>query len=359
MPNKTIRLSARLATGMAMLAVFSQAAVADGAGSDLPLYLEAKAWIEKCPAWLDEVNSNAIAQKLHEREAAMQAGATPEQIQQAHASADQRVAALAKAQCDGAATAKVRDGIARLAFESRADLTSRAASLARAAQKLRWASRMTDIAASRPFLDQALKGYDDIMAKAGMTENWNRIKENHAREAPAILTIACQSQEAAGEGIYGCPPASQPPGRNAVFAEQVLKSARVFAGVYEEAVREEQKPGGTLAAKSYSKIVRADSAKNAAKNAACPAGTLVVNPNEEAPRDATGLDKTDGYRALMLYRLGERKPLGKITLMAGFNAMGFGPNGQDWITPKLFSGTPELSAIGIKTGQDVTLLPCE
>ncbi len=356
MPSKTIRPGLRLATGAAMFAaLFAQPAAAEGAGSDLPLYLEARAWIEKCPAWLDEVNSNAIHQKLHEREAAMQAGATPEQIQQAHAIADQRVAALARAQCDGAPAAKVRDGIARLAFESRADLTSRAASLAQAAKKLRWASRMTDMAASRTFLDQALKGYDDIMAQAGLTENWSRLKENHVREAPAILTLACQSQEAAGIGSYGCPPASQPPGRNAIFAEQVLKSARVFAGVYEAAVREEQKPGGMLAAKNYSKIVRAD----ADKNAACAAGTLVVNLNEEAPRDATGLDKADGYRALMLYRLGERKALGKIMLMAGFNGFGYDKNGRDWMTPKLFSGPQELSAIGIKTGQDVNLRPCE
>lgn len=334
-------------------------AAVEGGESNLPLYREAAAWLITCPDWLDEPNRAAILAKRWEREAALQSAGTPDQIRMAEEAAAQREAAIRKESCGSPNAARVKENLGRLGFDARAELVSRAASLAQASQGKPWADRLGSFLKLRPFLEKVLPAYDDLMAKLNMTANWQNMKTAHVNSATTVLTLACLYRQEK-EGLK-CPSQSQPHGKTAMHADAIVSAADDFAIAYERAHREASAPGGTLPSKNYSKFTRADDTKT---GPGCAKGTLVINLREATKPVLAfeGVNKPvhafEGMKTYPLYRLGERTALGTVDI--------------NWVRDShdlsgllmrtyLFTGNPALESTGIKASFDkqIRLIQCE
>jgi hypothetical protein len=225
-----------------LLALALAPVVAPAAGAEdvqdggLALFREAEAWADKCAGWLDTAHTLAIRMKRSERQAVMDIAGTPELRSRAEELTAQRLAEVARLSCEDPAATATRNNVRQLAFETRAELTSRAASFAETRGGL-WLERTTELSRLRHLLDEAVWPYDVLMARAGAADAWQRMRTIHRAEARMLLELACAHREAHGTGNYGCPPSASP-GNEAALADAILSSAEGYALGYEQIWRE-------------------------------------------------------------------------------------------------------------------------
>lgn len=226
-----------LSSLLSLPAFAADTAAAETQDGGLALFREAEAWADKCAGWLDAAHTLAIRMKRTERQAVMDIAGTPELRSRAEELTAKRLAEVARLSCDDPAATGVRNRVRQLAFETRAELTSRAAAFAETRGGL-WLGRTTELSRLRHLLDEAVWPYDVLMTRAGAAEAWQRMRTIHRAEARMLLELACAHREARGTGNYGCPPSGSSPGHEAALADAILSSAEGYALGYEHIWRE-------------------------------------------------------------------------------------------------------------------------
>ncbi|TLS78238.1 hypothetical protein FE236_00320 [Mariprofundus erugo] len=338
---------------MAMIGTVNAAQAADPQPSQLTLYEEGAEWMRKCPNWVDAVGKAALDAKRFELQWALENTGTVEQKKVDKQFIEQRLALVGKETCDSEMAKRARNGINRLMLESRSEMTSRVVSLAKVDR-----IDLGKLTASSVSLERDIPVFDNIMAKNGLTANWQAMKQKHANEAMAVFTLACNYRVEKKGQMLRCPPMREPLGDNAIYANVIMDSAEIFAGGFdaaykaakaanEAAAREANEPGGTLPANQYSKIV--PDGKHEA--VACPNGTLVIKNSDKdvSLEELPDFSSAMGFgveKMVPLYRIGERKSVGTIK----YTIFELDTDGSN-----AFSGTePEFPELGLKSKRTPT-----